>query len=178
MYPARSPIRHPYKLKGHTLKTEDSTKYPGVDLQTTLSWKMHIDRISKKANSMLGFLRRNLRSCSQDTKANAYFSMVRTNLEYCSSVWNPHQKELIMKLEMIQRRAGRYTTNRYRNTSSVSETPAACHPCLSTYSGSLLNPGASRYSSPDTLLYKVVSDLVDIPADEEVQTVPYIYRFL
>ena len=28
------------------------------------------------------------------------------------------------------------------------ETPAACHPCLSTYSGSLFNPGAPRYSSP------------------------------
>ena len=50
---ARSPIRYPYKLKGHTLETEDSTKYLGVDLQTTLSWKTHIDRISKKVNSML-----------------------------------------------------------------------------------------------------------------------------
>ena len=50
---ARSPIRYPYKLKGHTLETEDATKYLGVDLQTTLSWKTHIDRISKKVNSML-----------------------------------------------------------------------------------------------------------------------------
>ena len=95
---ARSPIRYPYKLKRHILEAEDSTKYLGVDLQTTLSWKTHIDRISTKANSMLGFLIRNLRSCSEDTKANAYFSMVRTNLEYCSSVWNPHQKEFIRKL--------------------------------------------------------------------------------
>ena len=117
---SRSPIIHSYKLKGHILITENTTKYLGVDLQTTLSWKTHIDRISKKANSMLGFLRRNLRSCSEDTKANAYFSMVRSNLEYCSSVWNPHQKDQIRKLEMIQRRAARYTTNRYRNTSSVS----------------------------------------------------------
>ena len=33
-----------------------ATKYLGVDLQSTLSWKTHIDRISKKANIMLGFL--------------------------------------------------------------------------------------------------------------------------
>ena len=76
---SRALISHPYKLKGHILIAEDTTKYLGVDLQTALSWKTHIKRISKKANSMLGFLRRNLRSCSEDNKANAYFSMVRSN---------------------------------------------------------------------------------------------------
>ena len=38
---------------------------------------------------------------------------------YCSSVLSPHQKDQIRKLEMIQRRAARHTTNRYRNTSGV-----------------------------------------------------------
>ena len=104
---------------------------------------------------MLGFLRRNLRSCSEDTKANAYFSMVRTNLEYCSSVWNPHQKELTGKLEMIQRRAARYTTNRYRNTSSVSS-------MLEHLQWESLESTKIQL----TLLYKVVNDLVDISADE------------
>ena len=78
-----------------------------------------IDRISKKANSMLGFLRHNLRSCSQGTKANAFYSKLRSNLEYCSSVWNPHHEDQIQKLKMVQRRAVRYTTNCFRNTSSV-----------------------------------------------------------
>ena len=87
---SRSPIIHSYKLKGHILITENTTTYLGVDLQSTLSWKTHIYRISQKANSMLRFLRRNLRFCSEDTKANAYFSMV---MEYCPSVWKPHQKD-------------------------------------------------------------------------------------
>ena len=104
---ARFPIRHPYKLKGHTLETEESTKYVGVDLQTTLSWNNHIDTISKKANNMVGFLRRNLRSCSAETKANAYFSMAMSNLEHCPSVWSPHRKKKIRKLEMVQGRAAR-----------------------------------------------------------------------
>ena len=61
---------------------EDTTisKYLCVDLKTTLSWKTHIDRISKKSNSMPGFLRRNLRSFSEDTKANTYFSMASLKL--------------------------------------------------------------------------------------------------
>ena len=154
---SRSPIIHFYQLKGHILIAENTTKYLGVDLQTTLSWKTHIDRISKRANSMLGFLRRNLRSCSEDTKANAYFSMVRSNLEYCSSVWNPHQKDQIWKLEMIQRRAARYTTNRYRNTSSVSSMLDHLH-------WESLESRRSKIQL--TLLYKIVNDMIDIPADE------------
>ena len=117
---SRTPTRFNYQLKGHVLELQDSTKYLGVDLQSSLSWKNHIDRISKKANSMLWFLRRNLRSCKEDTKANAYFTMVRSNLEYCSSVWSPHHKDQVHKVEMVQRRAARFTTNSNRNTSSVS----------------------------------------------------------
>ena len=37
-----------------------------------------------------------------------------------ASSWNPHHKDQTRKLEMVQRRAARYTTNRFRNTSSVS----------------------------------------------------------
>ena len=48
----RSPISYSYKLKGHILITENATKYLCLDLQTTLSWKKHIDRISKKTNSI------------------------------------------------------------------------------------------------------------------------------
>ena len=106
---------------------------------------------------MLGFLRRNLRSCSEDTKANAYFSMVCSNLEYCSFVWNPHQKDQIRKLEMIQRRAARYTTNRYRNTSSVSS-------MLDHLQWESLESRRSKFQL--TLLYKIVNDMIDIPADD------------
>ena len=152
---ARSKIKHPYTLKGHTLEVQDATKYLGVDLQSTLSWKLHIDRISKKANSMLGFLRRNLRSCSEDTKAKTYFSMVRSNLEYCTSIWNPHHKDQTRKLEMVQRRAARYTTNRFRNTSSVSS-------MLEHLQWESLE--SRRVKIQLTLFYKVVNNLVDIPA--------------
>ena len=68
---------------------------------------------------MLGFLRRNLKSASESTKTNAYKTIVRPHLEYCCSVWNPFQANHQEKIEMVQRRAARYVTNRYHNTSSV-----------------------------------------------------------
>jgi hypothetical protein len=70
-------------------------------------------------NSTLGFLRRNLKVSNQDTKTAAYKTLVHPTIEYCSSVWSPHTKDAINKIEMVQRRAARYVTNRYRNTSSV-----------------------------------------------------------
>jgi hypothetical protein len=46
-------------------------------------------------------------------------SLVRPTctLEYASSVWDPYQQNDIHRLEMVQRRAARYVTNRYHNTS-------------------------------------------------------------
>ena len=103
----------------HVLQNEDSTKYIGVELQSSLSWNRHIDQTVKNANSMLGFVRRNLRISTERTKTSAYRSMVRPLLEYCSTVWSPYNQEDIKKIEMVQRRAASYVTNRYHNTSNV-----------------------------------------------------------
>jgi hypothetical protein len=47
----------------------DTTQYLGVDLSHDLPWSHHIDRTTKKANGMLGFLKRNLRITNQETKS-------------------------------------------------------------------------------------------------------------
>ena len=69
---SRNPISMDYSLKGHILDKEDHTKYLGVELQSSLSLNRHIDQTVKKANSMLGFPRRNLRGNSEQTKVTAY----------------------------------------------------------------------------------------------------------
>ena len=110
-----------YRLKGTVLAEEATSKYLGVDLQNNLSWNQHANRVTKRANSMLGFLHRNLRKASEETKAQAYMSMVRSNIDYCSTVWNPHQRDQKYQVEMVQRRTARFVTGRYRNTSSVTD---------------------------------------------------------
>ena len=42
----------------------------------------HISKIGSKANSTLGFFRRNLKGCPSKLKEIAYFLMVRSLLEY------------------------------------------------------------------------------------------------
>ena len=74
---ARNLITVSYTLKGHTLETEESTRYLGVDLQSNLSWNQHINQTVKKENSMLGFLHRILKVSNESTKMGIYFSLVR-----------------------------------------------------------------------------------------------------
>ena len=152
---ARNPLTFTYSLKGQDLEAVNTAKYLGVDLSNNLSWNSHIDRTTKKANSMLGFLRRNLRVNNSDTKAAAYKTLVRPNLEYCASVWSPFTAAGKRKIEMVQRRAARYATNRYHNTSSVTD-------MLQDLDWESLE--SRRVKIQLTLLFKVIQDLVDIPA--------------
>jgi hypothetical protein len=116
----KNPIHHKYVLHQHTLQIESSTKYLGVTIQSDLiKWNKHIDNISSTASKHLNFIKCNLKVNSKSVKEKAYTSLIRPKLEYSSYVWDPHTKSNISKLEMVQRRAARYTCNRFHNTSSV-----------------------------------------------------------
>ena len=50
-----------------------------------------------------------------------YKALVRPTVEYASTVWDPHKKGDIHRLDMVQRRAARYVKNNYHNRSSVTD---------------------------------------------------------
>ena len=79
-----------------------------------MEWNKHIHQITAAANRTLTFVRRNLYSCPQHIKKSAYTTLVRPLLEYPSSVWDPHTKTLVNKIEMVQRRAARFCHNDYK----------------------------------------------------------------
>ena len=125
----KTPTLHSYSLHGHILSSVPQIKYLGVHISQDLT---HINSTSSKANQTLGFLKRKLRINSSTVKEKAYKSLVRPKLEYCSTVWDPKcitnpkdgdktSHRLVDQLEMVQRRAARWVTGRYHNTSSVSD---------------------------------------------------------
>ena len=156
---ARSPVLYPYTLKGQILHTDEQSKYLRVDITSNLYWDPHIDRIVKKGNSMLGFLQWNLQVNRCETKASAFFKLVRPNLEYCSNVWSPYTIQAKKMIEMVQRGAARYVTDRYRNTSSVTD-------MLEDLNWDTLE--TRRAKSQVIIMFKVINDLVDIPAADFV----------
>ena len=104
---------------------------------------------------MLGFLQRNIRINNSDTKAAAYKTLVRPNLEYCASEWSSYTAAGKQKIQMVQRQEARYATNCYHNTSSVTD-------MLQDLDWESLE--SRRVKIQLTLLFKVIQDLVDIPA--------------
>ena len=110
-----------YSIHGSILCTLDKAKYLGVTIQSNLNWKPHVNNICKKANSTLGFLRRNLRKCSNNIKEQAYRTYVRLTLEYASTVWDPHTKDLESQIEMVQRRAARFVLSDYHPRHSATQ---------------------------------------------------------
>ena len=114
----KSPIKSEYILHGQVLETVTCARYLGVDTRSNISWTSHIDPVVGNANRSLGYIRRNIKSKNQEVRESAYNTLVRPQLEYASAVWDPHTKDHISKIEMVQRRAARWTTSNFDRRAS------------------------------------------------------------
>jgi hypothetical protein len=95
------------KLKNNTTISEN------------LKWSTYINKICIKANSTLGFIRRNLKHCNRKFKEAAYISLVRSLFDYSSTVWDPHLQKDIDRIENVQCRSARFIYSDYKRTPSL-----------------------------------------------------------
>ena len=153
---SKHPYSSHYKLDNHILEQVEENPYLGLTMHKSLKWASHINKISNKANSVFGFIKRNLKHANRDLKELAYTSLVRSILEYSSTVWDPFYQIDIDRLERVQRRAARFVFNDYKPLSSVT----------SMVSQHGWKPLAERRREHRlSLLYKIINGLVAIPAD-------------
>ena len=94
--------------------------YLGIFITNNLSWNEHCDKNCKQANATLVLLRCILSGCAPQVKNTACCMLVHPKLEYARSVWNPHTKCNVDKIEMVQRRAARFVCHDYSRYSHVS----------------------------------------------------------
>ena len=104
-----------YNRSNHILQQVQNNPYLGLQIFDDLKWTTHITNVTKKANSTLGFLRRNLKYCPKDCKKTACISLVRSTMENRAMVWDPYTTVDTNKLERIQRRAARFITGDYKS---------------------------------------------------------------
>ena len=156
---SKSPWKHNYTLDNHTLEQVSDNPYLGITISDNLKWHSHISKTTKKANSILGFIRRNLRQCHSSLKETAYKSLIRSILDYSAVVWDPYLKGDIQNIENIQRRAARFVKNDYSKTSSVT----------SMLRDLKWQPLAERRRDQRLcLLLKIISGLVAIPTEPHI----------
>ena len=163
-----------HQLNGHVLSSVKTSPYLGVLLSEDLSFSPHIGKVSQKASSNLGFISRNLKGCPERLKELAYITLVRPRLEYASSVWDPHTRLDIDKLEKIQCRAARFVKSysRYRRADTDNITSRDLINILKWDS-----LASRRKMSRLCMLYKAVNGEVALPT-HILQTADHKYKHL
>ena len=154
----RNPPKHEYSFCNELLKSEDSTTYLGVEFNNTLSWNNQTQAATKKAQKVLGMIRRNLWSCPEKVKVTAYTSLVRPHLEYAAGAWCPYRKRNIKSLERIQRQAARFCKADY------SREPGTVTKLLSDLKWETLE--TRRLIHRLSMMYKIRHELVEIPMSQ------------
>ena len=96
---------HRYQLNDHELEHVFDEKDIGVILDPELKFEEHIAAKVKKANAMMGLIRRSFSHLGPDLFKKLYTTFVRPHLEYAQAVWSPHLRKNINLIENVQRRA-------------------------------------------------------------------------
>ena len=87
-----------YTLYGIELEHVFEEKDLGVIIDMKLTFEEHMATEIKKANEMMGLIRRTFSNLDGDTFKMLYTSFVRPHIEYANPVWSPHLQNHIRML--------------------------------------------------------------------------------
>ena len=94
-----------YELLGKQLATCSEEKDLGVIITDDLKFSKQCMEAEKKANKILGYIKRQFKTRQPDTILKLYNALVRPHLEYAVQFWSPSQINDIERLEKVQAKA-------------------------------------------------------------------------
>ena len=94
-----------YRLLDQALGRIEYETDLGVQVDNQLKFQIHINTAVKKANRMLGVIKRNFKHLDKESFLHLYKSLVRPHLEYASCAWYTLYKKDAIAIENTQRRA-------------------------------------------------------------------------
>lgn len=96
---------HRYKVGGKEIEHVFDEKDLGIVIDSDLTFAEHIIEKVKKANSIVGIIRRSFTSLQKDTFVKLFTAFVRPHLEYGQAIWAPHLRKYVKLIEDVQKRA-------------------------------------------------------------------------
>ena len=98
-------------MNDHILENVNEIKDLGVITDHKLKFHNHSCAAIKKANSVLGLIKRSFASLSKSILPKLYMSMVRPHLEYGNVIWGLHFKGDMEAIEKVLKRATKMIPN-------------------------------------------------------------------
>ena len=91
-------------IDGNTIPFTTNTKCLGINIDNNLTWKAHIDHITKKISKVVGVLLRLSKELSYYILILIYNTMLLPYLTYCCITWGFTYQTYIDKIFTIQKR--------------------------------------------------------------------------
>ena len=112
-------------MNNSALKTVDLQSDLGIIINKNGKYS---EQCCKKANCVLGMIKRNIKCKNPAIIMRLYKSLVRPRLEYCIQAWPPYHKKNIEVLERVQKMVIKmvygYGYINYKDRSSLLELPS------------------------------------------------------
>ena len=101
---ARNPVSNQYSINGQSLESVGCIKDLGFNIDHSVKFSQHCQKISNSARSKCCLIRRTFLTKSENFLTQMFNVFVRPYLEYGSCIWSPHLLENIDIIESVQRR--------------------------------------------------------------------------
>ena len=100
-------------MNGHIMEGVSFQKELGVIIDQDLKFHQQTAASVKKANQILGLIKKTISIKNEETLPLLYMSLVRPHLEYANVVWGPFYKTDQQMIEKVQKRATKLIVTRH-----------------------------------------------------------------